>query len=319
MTHLATAPATNTPAGPLDHLPRLPAADRVVPARLGDRLGVPHLLLAALLMAAGVLATLPAWSDIFAIASVDEEYSHIFTVPLVALWLVYVRRARVRRTRPTGQMFGAVVVALGWICSAFGFYNGVQSMWHGGAVLVVVGGALAALGKNVLFSFFPVFLVLVFMIPVPGRVRQAVALPLQAWTASTTSAVLELSGFPVSAAGNSLAINGQTITVAEACNGVRMVFAVTLVCYALAFAMPLRNGMRLVILLFSPVAALFCNVVRTIPTVLIYGYCPARYGDTFHDYSGWAMLPLAFTLLYLLVRVLRWAHVPVQRFTLASQ
>lgn len=300
-------------------LPLIPAHTPVVPARLGDRLSVPHLLLAAFMMAAGVIATLPAWRDIYAIATVDEEYSHIFTVPLVALWLVYVRRSRIRRTRPTGQLVGVVVVAAGWAASMFGFYAGVQSFWHAGAVLVVLGCALSALGKNVLLQFFPAVLVLVFLVPVPGRIRQAVAMPLQAWTASTASAVLDLAGVPVEVSGNTLAINGTAVTVAEACNGVRMVFALTLVCYALAFAMPLRQGMRLVILLVSPVAALFCNIVRTLPTVLIYGYSTPEWGDLFHDYSGWAMLPLAFGLIYLLVRTLRWAHVPVQRFQLASQ
>jgi exosortase len=290
-----------------------------VHGRTGDRLSIPHILLAALLVAAGVVATLPAWRDIFSIASLDEEYSHIFTVPLVALWLVYVRRARIRRTRPTGQLFGVLLVALGWALSLIGFYRGIQSFWHGGAVLVVVGCILAALGKNVLLQFFPAFLVLVFLVPVPGRIRQAIALPLQAWTASTATAVLDIAGFPVDASGNTMRINGMTVTVAEACNGIRMVFALTLVCYALAFAMPLRQSVRLLILLVSPIAALVCNIIRTLPTVIIYGYCSQRVGDLFHDYSGWAMLPLAFAMLYALIRTLRWAHLPVQRFTLASQ
>lgn len=300
-------------------LPRLPAAVPVVHGRTGDRLSVPHLVLAGLLATVGVLAMLPAWRDIFSIASLDEEYSHIFTVPLVALWLIYVRRARIRRTRPTGQMVGVIITALGWALSLIGFYRGIQSFWHGGAVLVLVGCIVSSLGKNVLIQFFPAFLVLVFLVPVPGRIRQAIALPLQSWTATTASAILDLAAFPVEASGNTMLINGTTVTVAEACNGIRMVFALTLVCYALAFAMPLRQSVRLLILVFSPIAALVCNIIRTLPTVLIYGYSTPRVGDLFHDYSGWAMLPLAFAMLYVLIRTLRWAHLPIQRFTLASQ
>lgn len=292
---------------------------RVVPARLGDRLGAWHLVLAGILVATGVFAMLPAWLDLWTIASLDEENSHLFTVPLVALWLVYVRRGRIRRTRPTGQAVGCVIVAAGWLMSMAGFYEGVQSLWHAGAVMVVVGCIVAALGKNVLLQFFPAFLVLAFLVPVPGRLRQAVAVPLQTWTAETTQAVLDLGGFAVEASGNVLAINGTTVTVAEACNGIRMVFALTLVCYALAFAMPLRLWTRLLIVALSPAVALLCNIVRTVPTVLLYGYSPGHWADAFHDYAGWAMLPLAFGVLYMLIRALRWAHVPVQRFTLASQ
>ena len=55
-----------------------------------------HGLAAAVMAALGVAATFPAWADIFEIAYKDEEYSHIFLVPLVALWMVWVRRMRFR-------------------------------------------------------------------------------------------------------------------------------------------------------------------------------------------------------------------------------
>lgn len=288
-------------------------------SKQGDRLGWQHLVLAGLLSAAGVFAALPAWKDIWTKASNDPEYSHIFTVPLVALWLVYVRRTRIRRTRPTGQIVGVVIAALGWALSCYGFYNGVTALWHGGAVVILVGCIVAALGKNVLLNFFPAVIVLAFLVPVPGRIRQAIALPLQSWTASTTEAILQIAGVNVEAQGNLLTINGTEVTVAEACNGIRMVFALTLVCYAMAFAMPLRNWVRIMILVASPLIALLCNIARTVPTVPAYGYLSKHVADTFHDYSGWAMLPLAFAIIYLLIRTLRWAHIPVQRFQLASQ
>jgi hypothetical protein len=39
----------------------------------------------------------------------------------------------------------------------------------------------------------------------------------------------------------------------------------------------------------------------------------------FHIYAGWAMLPLAFGMLYGLIRTLQWAMIPVNEYTLASQ
>src|SRR4051812_36462289 len=53
--------------------PGIPAFARVVPARLGDRLTQRHLVLGALMMLVGVLATWPAWKDIYTIASEDPE------------------------------------------------------------------------------------------------------------------------------------------------------------------------------------------------------------------------------------------------------
>jgi exosortase len=290
-----------------------------LPALRDDRLTLGHVVLATLMGAIGVLATFDAWQDIYLIARNDEEYSHIFIVPLVAIFLVWVRRIRLRHCKPSGRIIGPIVVAVGWFFSSMGFYSGIQSFWHGGAVLVVVGCMLSVLGKNVIFRFFPAFVVLIFLVPAPARIRLAVAGPLQNWTASITQRLLEAGGVVnTEVNGNALTINGHAVLVAEACNGLRMVFSLIMVGFAFCFAMPLKNFVRALILLTSPLAAIFCNVVRVIPTIWMYGYEP-DYAPTFHTYAGWAMLPLAFGMLYGLIKTLQWAMIPVNEYTLASQ
>lgn len=290
-----------------------------LPVLRDDRLTLGHVVLATLMGALGVLATFDAWQDIYLIARNDEEYSHIFIVPLVAVFLVWVRRIRLRHCKPSGRIIGPFVVAVGWFFNSLGFYSGVQSFWHGGAVLVVVGCMLSVLGKNVIFRFFPAFALLVFLVPAPARIRLAVAVPLQNWTASITQRLLEAGGVVnTEVTGNALTINGHAVLVAEACNGLRMVFSLIMVGFAFCFAMPLKNFVRALILLASPLAAIFCNVVRVIPTIWMYGYEP-QYAPTFHTYAGWAMLPLAFGMLYGLIKTLQWAMIPVNEYTLASQ
>ena len=279
-----------------------------------------HAAMLVALVVAAYLAAAPAWRDIWMIASLDEEASHIYLVPVVALWMAWVRRLRLRFCPPAGQMIGPPIVALGWLAYTYGYNHAVQSLWHGGAVVVMVGCILSVLGKNVLFRLFPAFAVLVFLIPVPGTLRQQIAVPLQTATAASAQAVLEVIGIPVERSGNLLSINGQEVAVAEACNGMRMVFALVLVSYAFAYSMPLRTSVRLLVLLASPLAAIFCNVVRLVPTVWLYGYAKSHStADQFHDFSGWIMLPLAFLLLLGIVRLLRWALIPVARFNLAYQ
>ena len=58
-----------------------------------------HLIGAIVLAAVGVIATHAAWADIYFIASVDEEASHIFLVPVVSAWMIWVRRSRLRYCR----------------------------------------------------------------------------------------------------------------------------------------------------------------------------------------------------------------------------
>ena len=72
-----------------------PAAKPVARFRVrADRWTAAHLLGATGMAAVGVLATRDAWADIYRHAVKDQEYSHIWLVPVVAFFMVYVRRLR---------------------------------------------------------------------------------------------------------------------------------------------------------------------------------------------------------------------------------
>lgn len=330
---MSQATLTHSPA----FLAAPPAARSAARRRLRtDRWTVRHLFAAGAIAAVAILATRDAWADILRHALKDQEYSHIWLVPVVAFFMVYVRRLRIRYCRPVGTSVGISIALAGWLVSLWGFYHGVQSLWHGGAVLVVLGCVLSVLGKHALFRFFPAVAVLVFLVPVPGRVRQQVAIPLQSWTAQVSEVVLETFGVPIERSGNLLSVRRHNdpkpsalgtpdadgkvvdINIVEACNGLRMVWPLILMSYAFSFGLPLQNWVRLLILLASPLAAIACNVLRILPTIWLYGNASDRVAQAFHDYSGWPMLPLSFLLLMGIIKLLRWAMIPVMRYTLAS-
>ena len=289
--------------------PRHPRADRWTAA---------HVVGAIAMGAVGVAATWPAWADMYKIATTDEESDHILLVPLVAIWMLWARRMRFRYCRPSDTALGPLIVAVGWAVRSVGYYDGFQSLWHGGAVLVVLGCVVSVLGKHAIFRFLPVVAVLVFLVPVPGELRLRVTLPLQSWTAHIEQVLFDVLGADVRRSGNQLWYNGRPVDIIEKCNGLRMVFGLILVAYAFAFSLPLRNWVRVLILAVSPAAAIVCNIVRILPTVWFYASAPERYADAFHTYSGWLMLAVALLLMLGLVRLLRWAMIPVMRYTLAG-
>ena len=276
-----------------------------------------HLAGGMIMLAAGIVVTSDAWADILHIALRDEEASHIFLVPMVFVWLIWTRRVRLRQCRPVGAAWGPVIAAAGWAFSWIGYNNSIQSFWHGGSLLIVLGCVAAAIGTDVIRRFLPAFAVLVFLVPVPGMLRQQVAIPLQVYTAKITYTMFEILGVSVSRAGSVLSINGVDVGIAEACNGLRMVFALVLVSYAFAFGMPLRWYVRLIVVAASPISAILCNHIRMVPTVWLYGYASTKIADSFHTVSGWGMLVVAFLLLYGIVAALRWAQVPVSQYVLA--
>lgn len=282
-----------------------------------DRWTTWHVIAATAMGVLAVIATLDAWSDIYLIARRNEEYSHIFLVPLVAIAMIYVRRARFRYCKPTGTALGFLIAGIGWAVHTFGFYHNYVSLWHVGAVLVFLGCVLSVFGKHALFRFFPAVAVLIFLVPVPGMLRLKIAAPLETWTAQISALLLNAANMGVTRSGNQLWVNGRALNIIEACNGLRMVFALILVSYFFGFALPLINPVRLIFLAISPLVAILCNVLRILPTVWLYSHSQIA-GDLFHKYSGWAMLPISFLILLGIIGLLRWAMLPIMRYTLAA-
>jgi exosortase len=275
-----------------------------------------QLIAALAVVALAILTTLPAWLDIAHIASRDDEASHVYLVPIVLAWLVWVRRGRFRYCLPRPTFLGPLCVASGWFISYWGYHHAMQSLWHGGAVLIVIGALLSVVGRDLLLRFAPAFAVLIFLVPIPGVIRQKIAIPMQTATASATQTIFDIIGEPIQRNGNQLIIQNTVVNVAEACNGMRMVFTLILVSYAFAFGEPLRGYVRFLILVASPLSAVVCNVIRMVPTIWFFGHFKSI-AEPFHAIAGWIMLGIAFLLLMGIIRLLKWALIPVSPYMLA--
>jgi exosortase len=277
---------------------------------------------AALLVAITALAvgaTWGIWRDVFGIATHNEEQSHILLAIPIAAWLLWVRRERFRLLRPRYSLAGPAAIALGWAMAWAGFRTGVDVARHLGALTVVCGGALTILGLGFVRGFLPAILALLFLLPIPLRIRHEIALPLQQVTAAATQHLLEIFAVPVQRMGNVLLVNEHEVAVAEACNGMRMVAALGLVAFAFVFSVPMRQGVRVTILLLSPLLAVLVNVIRLVPTVLLYGYASDSTAETFHDLSGWVMLFVALGLLWAVLGLLRWVEIPIAPYAVGEQ
>lgn len=270
-----------------------------------------HALGAVLLVGASIAVAYDAWATLFHIAAKDTESSHIFLVAVAAPWIVLVRKHQLAKCRPVMTWLGPLIVAVGWGCLIYGWDIHDKEFWFFGAIVMAIGCVVSFVGGQVLWKALPAFLVLGFLIPVPGLIRMSISIPLQTIMAGLTQHVGEFMGIIINRAGNVLVVNGQPIEVAEACNGMRMVFGLFLVAYTFAFVTPLRWWARGLVLLSAPLLALLCNLIRIVPTVWLYGYAETETADTFHEIAGWMVIPLGFFVLTGTVSVLEWLGVPV--------
>jgi exosortase len=272
---------------------------------------LPRLLGAAVLVAAAVGVARYAWYDLSIMGVNDPESSHVLLVPLVFLWIFWHRRELLASCMPGRGWTGTALLALGWLLWSTGYRFQIQSFWHGGAVVMALGAAITVIGGDVFRAMLPAFGALVFLVPVPATGREWIAIPLQRVTAQATQITAELVGLNIQRTGSLLRINGVDVAIAEACNGMRMVFTLFLACYLFAFVTPLRWQVRMLIIVLSPIVAVIANVTRLVPTVWMYGRATPEMAEKFHDATGWAMLIVAFVGLMGVVGLLRWIGLPV--------
>lgn len=282
-----------------------------------DRIKRGYLLAAGVLVLLTMLVQHRAWHDVFSIAINDQDSSHILLVPFLAGWLIFVRRQRWRECRLTSRWLGPVLLLLGAATSNFGVNHGMAVFWHFGSLLMAFGAVIAVLGLDIVRKFFPAFLMLLFLVPVPATVRQAISVPLEHLCALLSQQILEIVGITVSRAGNVLIVNGVKVEIAEACDGMRMAIALMVLVATFTLSIPMNRWARAIFLILSPVVALLCNIIRLVPTVWVFGRYPHAAAENFHNMAGWLMLPIAFLLFWSMLRLLRWASVPVAPFGLA--
>ena len=261
------------------------------------------LLMAAALSLVATVAFVEVWIDILRMGATREELSYVLLAPAVIAWIAWGRRDRLAKCLMRGGWIGIVAILGGWLLHRYS-YGTDRFFWRVGAVAALGGAIVAALGRDVMWKFAPAFAAMAFLIPISPMGRYALAQPLQDATTVVTQESCEAIGLEVTRSGNLLTINGQPVTVAEACNGMRMIVTLFMVCYVVAFTTPGAGPWsRLVVLALSPLVAIVANVIRLVPTVWLFGNSSPETAESFHELSGWVMTVLAFLTL---MGVFRW-------------
>ena len=252
-------------------------------------------------------------SDLFQHYQRDAESSVGMLAPLATAYMIWTRRAQFMEHVSSSILAGVSVFVAGFGVNLVGTHFLYASLSNLGLVLCANGIALAFLGYRSYCKIWYPLAFLILMCPMPGRIQDAVMLPLQTMASTCSSIVLETLGIAAERSGNVFEIRGHSVAVAEACNGLRMVTSSLLVAGVLAYLLIDRPRWQRVGLLISSIPiALACNIGRIVLTgILFHLGWPQLAEGLFHALTGLLMMPIMIGLLMvelcIICRVTRWA------------
>jgi exosortase len=175
-----------------------------------------------------------------------------------------------------------------------------QGSIEGLALLPYLAGVAVVLGGwPALRWSWPAIMFLVFMIPLPWSVENALGPPLQRLATLASTFTLQTLGFMAFAEGNVIQLNDGKIGVVEACSGLSML--ITFIALSVGMALVVKRPIldRIVLVLSAIPVALLANIARITLTGVLHEMINdgGRVADTFyHDLAGWVMIPFALVL-----------------------
>jgi exosortase len=255
----------------------------------------------SILFAFGAVLVAFFWSyflgliDLWDLWQRSDEYSSGLLVPFLSIYILLSRRHDIAKCqiKPCiwwGLVAFCIAQAVRFV-GLFLMYNSAERL----SITLTVGALVLLLfGWQIFRKVATVLLFLCLMLPLPNQVQAAVAQPLQRWATSSAVFCLETVGYEVVREGNVIHIGDSSVAVAEACNGLRMVTAFFVISGLVVLLVKRTWWEKLIVLLSSLPIALLCNTVRLSVTAVFFTILEGEgWEQVFHDFGGYAMMPLA--------------------------
>lgn len=246
---------------------------------------------------------LPTFYDLNRTLWNDEEHLHGPIVLMVVVWLFWHKRnALLSGDDRPAVLAGAGMLALGLLLYVFGRSQAII-LFEVGSIIPVLSGLIVFLrGWQVLRRLWFPLLFIVFMVPLPGILVDALTGPLKHQVSVIAEALLYAGGYPIARNGIVLTIGQYQLLVADACSGLNSMYSLSamglLYLYLMHYSNRWRNGVLIASILPIAFAA---NIMRVLILVLITYHFGDEAGQGFvHGLAGIVLFLIALSMLFAL-------------------
>ena len=235
-----------------------------------------------------------------------STYSYGFLVPVVAGYLVWQKRASLKRLPVFPTLWGNVTLLVAVLFLLTGQVIADSFVMRVSMVLAMVGLIQASLGNQFLRELrFPIFY-LALMIPFPYVLVNSIVNYLMFFDAKHAATILQLFDIPIYLDSNFLHLPNITLEVADACSGIKSIFALFVLGIFYSHLLPMSGRLKFLLVASTIPLAVIANLFRIVVTVgLTYYIGPVVLESLFHKLTGTFNFLLSFVFLVALAEFLR--------------
>jgi exosortase len=228
----------------------------------------------------------------------DDDYTHGFLIVPLSLYFVWEKRDALARIPGRPNLLGAGLLAVGLLLLVVGTVGAELFLQRSSLIVVVAGLVWLLLGTALLRALaFPIAFLL-FMIPLPSIVMNAVAFPLQLFAAQSATFCMQTAGIPVLREGNTIVLSTTTLEVVEACSGIRSLQALLALGAVYGYFTQRTVWKRWALIVLSIPIAIAANAIRVAGTGFLAHFIgPEAAQGFYHSFAGWMVFAVAFVLL----------------------
>lgn len=236
------------------------------------------------------------------VAWARPEYSYGPLVPLITIYmtLLEIHRHPVKPDHGS-RIVGLVVFALALLVGLIGNLVEIPDVITYGFILYIGALILLLAGTREGFRFWPGWLHLIFMLPLPQFIYLSVSTHLQAISAEIGVAFIQLMGIPVLLDGTIIDLGEYKLLVAEACSGLRYLFPLFSFGWLMAVLYNGPNWHRVVIFFATIPVTILMNSFRVGMIGVLVNHFGIEHAEGFiHYFEGWVIFISCTVILYFL-------------------
>jgi exosortase len=227
----------------------------------------------------------------------DADMGHGFFVPVLAGYIVWQKRGQLSRLEPAANWWGLALVIYAGLQLYIATLGAELFLARTALVLTIIGIVWLLAGTAWTRALaFPLML-LFFMVPVPKIIYNNITFPLQLLASRVAGAALMAMQIPVLRTGNLLELPEQTLSVVEACSGIRSLLSLTFLSLIYGYFFERNNVVRVVLFFATLPIAILANAGRVTLTGVLSEYKPELAEGFFHTASGWVIFMVALFIL----------------------